>query len=522
MEFCDSLTAFSRARTVEVRVGDVVIGGGRPVVLQSMTNTSTMDTAASAAQIRRIHAAGGQIVRLTTPSVREAQNMKAIAAATPGIPLVADVHFTPEVALVAADHVDKVRINPGNFRRSAGLDGQPGFAEFEELIEKCRTRGVAIRIGVNHGSLAPAIVDKYGDTPQGMVESAMEFLNVCRRMAFDQVVVSMKSSNVRVMVHAYRLLVARMRAEGMAYPLHLGVTEAGDGMQGRVKSAVGIGALMADGLGDTIRVSLSEDPEREIPVAALLRDHFAARAGAVTQAGPDAQAAIPPIADPSLYSPYEYRPRASAREGLPFLRSEVADLTDIVVLETRTANPTAEWRTAILNMMAAGDRHPVMLHRRYPAGTTLEALQVLTAADMGLLFLDGLADGLWIECEGVAQADIDAIGLHILQASRVRISRTEYIACPGCGRTQYDLQGTLAAIRARTGHLTGLKIGVMGCIVNGPGEMADADYGYVGSGPGRVTLYRGREVVRRGVPEAEAIDALLELIATDRPVNGTV
>jgi (E)-4-hydroxy-3-methylbut-2-enyl-diphosphate synthase len=504
MDYCDSLTCFSRARTVEVRVGGIVIGGGHPVVLQSMTNTSTMDTAASAAQIRCIPGAGGPIVRLTTPGVGEARKLERIAALTPGVPLVADVHFTPEVAMVAAEYADKVRINPGNFKRTAGSDGEPGFAEFEALVEKCRARGVALRVGVNHGSLSPAIVERHGDTPEGMVASAMEFLGVCRRMDFDRVAVSMKSSNVRVMVHAYRLLTARMRKEGMAFPLHLGVTEAGDGMQGRVKSAVGIGALMADGLGDTIRVSLSEDPENEIPVAMLLRENFAAREG---------HDPITAIADPSLYHPYEFHPRTSG--VTPFLYSELTDLGGVVVLEAHPGNPTAQWRAEILNMMAAGDTRPVMLHARYPAGTTLEKLQVLAAADMGLLFLDGLADGIWIECEGIAQADIDATGLHILQASRVRVSHTEYIACPGCGRTLYDLQGTLRAIRARTAHLAGLKIGVMGCVVNGPGEMADADYGYVGSGPGRVSIYRRREVVRRGVPAAEAIDVLLSIIAGD-------
>ncbi len=496
MEFCDSLTIFSRARTTPVQVGGVVIGGGHPVVLQSMTSTDTLDVEASAAQTGRIHAAGGQLVRLTTPSLREARAMAAIAALTPGVPLVADVHFTPEVALEAAKHVAKVRINPGNFRRKGD--------EFEQLIAICRKNGTALRIGVNHGSLAPEILDRYGDTPEGMVASAMEFLYMCRKLAFDQVVVSMKSSNVRVMVHAYRMLAARMRAEGMRYPLHLGVTEAGDALQGRIKSAVGIGALLSDGLGDTIRVSLSEDPEREIPVAALLRDHIAAR---------DGHDPLPEIIDPALYHPYEYHPRSGR---LPVLRSEIGSPDGFAVITPATANPTAEWRAAILNMTAAGDMRPVMLHKRYPAGTPVDDLAVMAAADFGPILLDGLADGMWIECEGIPQDKIDEIGFQIMQASRVRTTCTEYIACPGCGRTLYDLQGTLAAIKARTAHLAGLKIGVMGCIVNGPGEMADADYGYVGSGPGKVTLYKGKEVIKRNIPQQEALDALLDLIESEQ------
>ncbi len=511
MKFCDSLTRYTRAETVSVRIGPVTIGGGEAVAVQSMTNTSTLDTEASAAQVMRIARAGGRIVRLTTPTMADARNMENIvrqvrAAGGEEVGIVADVHFTPDVAMAAADFVDKVRINPGNFRNRDG--------ELQKLIAKCRERGVALRIGVNHGSLAPAMVDRYGDTSEGMVASAMEFLEVCRAEGFDQVVVSMKSSNVRVMVHAYRLLAARMREAGMAFPLHLGVTEAGDAMQGRVKSAVGIGALLADGLGDTLRVSLSEAPEHEIPVGQLLAGYTGGRAG---------HADITPVVDPSLYHPFEYHPRRSDRVGrlgggqVPLLRSELTEeeLEGVAVLECTTSNPPAQWRAAVLNMQALGDRRPVVLRRSYPVGTTLEELMVRAAADTGLLFLDGLADGLWIECEGTTQADIDAVCFHILQAARVRITQTEYIACPGCGRTLYDLEGTLAAIRARTSHLAGLKIGVMGCIVNGPGEMADADYGYVGSGPGRVTLYRGREVIRRNIPQEEAIDALLELIAAD-------
>ncbi len=515
MEFCESLTVYRRAETLPVRVGAVVIGGGEPLVVQSMTNTSTLDAAASAAQVLRIYRAGGRIVRLTAPSMREARNLADIAALVRSgggedAGIVADIHFTPEVAFEAALHVDKVRINPGNFRQQSD--------ELQRLIALCRSRGVALRIGVNHGSLSPSVMDRYGDTPEGMVFSAMEFLKVCRAENFDQVVVSIKSSNVRVMVHAYRLLAAGMRAEGMRYPLHLGVTEAGDAMQGRVKSAVGIGALLADGLGDTLRVSLSEDPEKEIPVGNILAAHFEGRA---------LHAPIVPVADPSLYHPFEYRPRVSVREGRlgggqpPLLWSELdvaerqaAAAGRVAVLGAVSGNPPAEWRAAVLNMMAEGDARPVVLRARYDDADP-EAFMVKAAADAGPVFLDGLADGLWIENPHMSPEFIDEVCFHTLQASRARVTRTEYIACPGCGRTQYDLQGTLQAIKARTGHLKGLKIGVMGCIVNGPGEMADADYGYVGSGPGRVTLYKGRRIVRRGVAESEAIDELLRLIEDD-------
>ncbi len=517
MKFCESLTKYVRTKTIPVRIGGITVGGGNPIAVQSMTNTDTMDAGASAAQVMRIRGAGGHIVRLSTPTVRDARNLEQIVRLVreqggTDTGIVADVHFTPEIAMVAAQYADKVRINPGNYRREGG--------ELEALIDRCRERGVALRIGVNHGSLAPQVVERWGDTPEGMVASAMEFLHICREREFDQVAVSMKSSNVRVMVHAYRLLAARMREAGMHYPLHLGVTEAGDAMQGRVKSAVGIGALLADGLGDTIRVSLSEAPENEIPVAQALAGHFESRTG---------HDAIPAIADPSLYHPFEYRPRRTLRAGRlgdgqpPLLRSEFGTEEtaaigrgEIAVLECRTSNPPAEWRAAILNLEAAGDRRPVVLRHSYPAGTPLEEFMVMAAADTGLLFLDGLADGLWIECEGIPQERIDAVCYHILQAARVRTTQTEYIACPGCARTLYDLEGTLAAIKSRTSHLVGLKIGVMGCIVNGPGEMADADYGYVGAGPGRITLYRGREVVRRNIPQAEAIDALLDLIDRER------
>lgn len=482
------LSQYIRRPSCEVRIGRVVIGGENPVAVQSMTNTDTNDTEASAAQIERIHRAGGRIVRLTAQGRREGENLARIVRRVRDdgfdTALVADIHFVPEVASVAAQYVDKVRINPGNYRTDRG--------EFEALIEQCRVRGVAIRIGVNHGSLAKRVFDRWGDTPEGMVVSAMEFLRVCSQRSFDQVVVSMKSSNTRVMVAAYRLLVEAMQAEGMTYPIHLGVTEAGNGLEGRVKSAVGIGALLADGIGDTIRVSLTEAPEHEIPVAQLLADHFRERPG------------VFPVSRPERYSPTIYRRRAHVQ--VPVVHSEPLD--GFRVIEARSGNPTAELRAAILNL---DSDEPVVVKRRYEE-RTIEALAVKAAADLGVLFLDGLADGIWIDAPGFSGEQVRDVELLILQAARVRFSQTEYIACPGCGRTLYDLEGTLAAIKARTSHLKNLRIGVMGCIVNGPGEMADADYGYVGAGPGRITLYKGREVVARNLPQEEALDRLVELI----------
>ncbi|MEG0498861.1 MAG: (E)-4-hydroxy-3-methylbut-2-enyl-diphosphate synthase, partial [Alistipes sp.] len=364
--------------------------------------------------------------------------------------------------------------------------------DFEALVEQCRTRGVAIRIGVNHGSLAKRVFDEYGDTPQGMVVSAMEFLRLCRRLSFDQVVVSMKSSNTRVMVAAYRLLIEAMDAEQMHFPIHLGVTEAGNGIEGRVKSAVGIGALLSDGIGDTVRVSLTEAPENEIPVAQLLVDHFTHRAGCFE------------VQHPAAYSPTEYRRRSTLQS--PLIHTEFPDT--LHVIEATSENPTAELRAAILNLDTT---QPVAVRRRYD-DPTVEQVAVKAAADLGVLFLDGLADGIWIDAPHLAAPQIEQIELLILQAARVRISHTEYIACPGCGRTLYDLEQTLETIKARTSHLKNLRIGVMGCIVNGPGEMADADYGYVGAAPHRITLYKGRTVVARNIPQEEALDRLVRLI----------
>ena len=486
------LTKFRRRPTCCVRIGDVTIGDNHPIAVQSMTNTDTNDTEACVAQIERIDRAGGKIVRLTAQGRREAENLQRIVARLREegyrTATVADIHFVPEVASIAARYVEKVRINPGNYRTDHG--------ELEALIDQCRERGVALRIGVNHGSLAKRVFDQWGDTPQGMVVSAMEFLRVCRAKAFDQVVVSMKSSNTRVMVAAYRLLVEAMEAEGMNYPIHLGVTEAGNGLEGRIKSAVGIGALLADGIGDTIRVSLTEAPEHEIPVARLLVEHFAQRPGEF------------PVRHPERYSPTEYRRRSKV--AVPVVHGEPHD--GFRILEARSGNPTAELRAAILDLEPADT--PVIIRRRYD-DTDLTTLAVKAAADLGPVLLDGLADGIWIDAPAHDEETIREVELMILQAARVRFSHTEYIACPSCGRTLYDIEQTLGRIKARTSHLKNLRIGVMGCIVNGPGEMADADYGYVGAGPGRITLYRGREVVERNIPQEEALDRLVELIKAD-------
>lgn len=486
------LTKFRRRPTCCVRIGDVTIGGNHPIAVQSMTNTDTNDTEACVAQIERIDRAGGKIVRLTAQGRREAENLQRIVARLREegyrTATVADIHFVPEVASIAARYVEKVRINPGNYRTDHG--------ELEALIDQCRERGVALRIGVNHGSLAKRVFDQWGDTPQGMVVSAMEFLRVCRAKAFDQVVVSMKSSNTRVMVAAYRLLVEAMEAEGMNYPIHLGVTEAGNGLEGRIKSAVGIGALLADGIGDTIRVSLTEAPEHEIPVARLLVEHFAQRPGEF------------PVRHPERYSPTGYRRRSKV--AVPVVHGEPHD--GFRILEARSGNPTAELRAAILDLEPADT--PVIIRRRYD-DTDLTTLAVKAAADLGPVLLDGLADGIWIDAPAHDEETIREVELMILQAARVRFSHTEYIACPSCGRTLYDIEQTLGRIKARTSHLKNLRIGVMGCIVNGPGEMADADYGYVGAGPGRITLYRGREVFERNIPQEEALDRLVELIKAD-------
>jgi (E)-4-hydroxy-3-methylbut-2-enyl-diphosphate synthase len=456
--------AYVRRKSHEIHVGNISIGGDNSIRVQSMTNTSTMDTEASVAQILRIAEAGGELVRLTTQGTREAENMSAIhdAVRLAGceVPLVADVHFNPNVADVAAKYCEKVRINPGNYVDAARQFKQLEYTDeqYAQELQKienrlipflniCKEHGTAVRIGVNHGSLSDRIMSRYGDTPAGIVESCMEFLRICVRHNFMDVVISIKASNTVVMVQSMRLLVEQMQAEGMTFPLHLGVTEAGEGEDGRIKSAVGIGALLTEGIGDTIRVSLSEAPEKEIPVARQLVDMI-----------------------PECY--------ALREEALQSIQD------DTVTLRLKADN--------------------------------MEQLQLKAAMAVGAIFIDRKAHKLDIIAEGFSEEQLRDLSDSILQAARIKFVKTEYISCPGCGRTLYDLEGTIHRIKAATAHLKGLKIGVMGCIVNGPGEMADADYGYVGAARGKVSLYRCKECVEKNVPEEEAIERLLQLIENDK------
>ena len=570
-----NLFNYARRATVEVNVGGVTIGCTNPVRVQSMTNTSTMDTDGSVEQVLRIVAKGGEIVRLTTQGNREAVNMGDIKAQLKArgcnVPLVADVHFNAAVADTAAMYADKVRVNPGNYVDPARTFKQLEYTDaeyadelkrlrerFVAFLDICRAQGRAVRVGVNHGSLSDRIMSRYGDTPSGVVESCMEFLRICRDEKFDNVVVSIKTSNTTMMVTTVRRLVRVMAEEGIAYPLHLGVTEAGDAEDGRIKSAVGIGALLADGIGDTVRVSLAEAPENEIPVAKELVEYVALRKDApaieaVAAAGfnyeepvrrrtcafgiiggdnvpvvvggevedkdiaSDIAADLVPVV--SLENAKDARFIAvTYGELTPENIAKIRLLKDIVlVASSEHMNPVGELRALVHRLMIEGVDAPVIIRRAYDE-SSVEALRIKASADLGVLLIDGLADGLWIENPGMSAAELNALAFGILQATRARISKTEYIACPGCGRTMYDLQGTLARIKAATGHLKGLKIGVMGCIVNGPGEMADADYGYVGAARGKVSLYRRKECVEKNIPEDEAIERLLQLIENDKKV----
>lgn len=524
-----------------VQVGNTPMGGFHPIRVQSMTTTNTMDTEASVSQVLRIAEAGGEYVRLTTQGTREAENMRLInagvRAAGCNVPLVADVHFNPAVAEVAAHYCEKIRINPGNYVDTARQFRQIEYTDaeyaqelqkieerLEPLLNICKENNTAIRIGVNHGSLSDRIMSRYGDTPEGIVESCMEFLRICVKHDFRDVVISIKASNTVIMVQSVRLLVTRMTQENMTFPLHLGVTEAGEGEDGRIKSAVGIGALLMDGIGDTIRVSLSEEPEAEIPVARDLVDY-------VTTIRKEADLPIDPnqVEIPAQYNWLKPERRISTRVGdigdgqvpvvlteipvegtvvlNPFtLNAETASfLTNhpevVVVSRPRTENRLGEHRALVFALMNLGLNNPVLLYHE-------DTEMIHAAAELGIMFIDGLADGIIIPDE--------ELGLGILQAARVRFSKTEYISCPGCGRTLYDLQGTIARIRQATKHLVGVKIGIMGCIVNGPGEMADADYGYVGAARGKISLYKGKQCVEKNIPEEEAVDRLLAFIEQDR------
>lgn len=504
--------AFSRRTTHVVSIGNTAVGGDNPVRLQSMTNTPTLDTDASVAQCIKIAEAGADIVRLTAQGVMHAKNLgeihRRLREAGCRVPLVADIHFNPAAAFEAAQHVEKVRINPGNF-----IDPGRTFVHLEytddeyaaelkrledklvPLLELCRERGVALRIGVNHGSLSDRIMSRYGDTPAGMVESAMEFLRICRAHSFDRVVISIKASNVGVMVETVRLLADVMHGEGMTFPLHLGVTEAGDGEDGRVKSAVGIGMLLAEGIGDTIRVSLAEDPAREVPVARMLVDHIDAMTRNIPRVVRDAgRVTVPQVV------------------GLDLTPEQAEQAADVLVeADGPDAGAIAKQALADIESTLGADGK-TFVKISYPADMPADRVVIAAAVDFGSLLVDGWADGIWLDAPSLSAEANANLALTILQAARRRISKTEYIACPGCGRTLFDLQDVLARVRKATGHLKGLKIGVMGCIVNGPGEMADADYGYVGAAKGHVSLYRRKTLVAKNIPEDDAIPALIDLI----------
>ena len=614
----------TRVLTKEVHIGTLSLGGQNPIRVQSMTTTDTMDTEGSVEQSIRMIDAGCELVRLTAPSKNEAENLKKIKTALVqrgyNTPLVADIHFTPNAAEIAAGIVEKVRVNPGNYadkKKFEEIDYTDSSyqAELDRIEEKftplvllCKANGTAMRIGTNHGSLSDRILSRYGDTPEGMVESAFEFIRICEKHNFDQIVISMKASNTLVMVQAYRLLMAKMLENGVVYPLHLGVTEAGDGEDGRIKSAVGIGALLEDGLGDTIRVSLTEAPEAEIPVAQKLiakynnytpfefkipvnNLHYSpfqynkresqafhniggkntpvvlADLSYVEQIKPahffgfGYQYSIPldkwniqdQAADYVYIGSNELDFEVPGTLGIiidfelweakytnkpgyyPLVLSEQLDLISseqvsfipleaeeniptqlaslpkaIVILNTKYGNKTQLYRRFFLELQEKKMTNAVILSYQYETDE-LETFQLFAGADAGALFIDGFGDGIWLNADLGAQ-HVNSTAFGILQATRTRISKTEYISCPSCGRTLFDLQDTTAKIRQRTAHLKGLKIGIMGCIVNGPGEMADADYGYVGTGPGKINLYKEKTIVKRNIEEEQAVEALVELI----------
>lgn len=641
--YCNSLTQYQRRKTREVFIGDIPLGGDNPIRVQSMTTVDTMDTMGSVEQVIRMADAGCEYVRITAPSLKDAKNLKNIRDELRKrgytVPLIADIHFTPNAAEMAARIVEKVRINPGNYADKKKFEvieytDETYRAEIERIREKfmplvkiCKEYGTAMRIGTNHGSLSDRILSRYGDTPLGMVESALEFLRICEEMNYHDIVISMKASNTQVMVQAYRLLVQKLDEEGLQpYPLHLGVTEAGDGEDGRIKSAVGIGALLEDGLGDTVRVSLTEEPEYEVPVAYNLVNRYEERPGhapvkplvnipkdpysygrrssrEVDNIGGDNVPRVITdvrgvqdweykdfkgighfyLPEPDkwtmnevgcdyiysgnepvdfmlpnglkeirnyplwlqaedklnklpLFSWQEYQDRKEAHPRINFLKVSMTDdeeklwqsLTEdkslVVVLDTDNAHAMPEQRRFFYELIERNIDVPVIILRKFPDMDD-EKVQLYAATDMGGLLIDGFGDGVLLSTELVSEKAREeqlamikrnnGISFGILQASRTRMSKTEYISCPSCGRTLFDLQETTAMIRKRTDHLKGVKIGIMGCIVNGPGEMADADYGYVGSGKGKITLYRGQNVVKRSVPSERAVDELIQLIKED-------
>ena len=627
MKYCKSLTKYFRFKTREVMVGGVGIGGDNPIRIQSMTTTNTMDTQATVNESIRMIKAGCELVRITAPSRKEAENLQNIKNELVkrgyNTPIIADIHYTPKAAEIAAKIVEKVRVNPGNYAdkkkfeeieytdNSYNKELARIKEKFTPLVTICKEYGTAMRIGTNHGSLSDRILSRYGDTPKGMVESAMEFLRICQNEKYFDVILSMKASNTRIMVQAYRLLVAQMIKEQMNFPLHLGVTEAGEGEDGRIKSAVGIGALLADGIGDTIRVSLTEAPEFEMPVAQKIVTHingiknhkqisvisknpllnfnyqrrktnpvlnFGGKNPPIVKADFSLKKKITPASffalgynysipldkwhisdmaadyvfvgnhDLDFEVPgtlgviYNYKKWKKHKKGYPFLttyeylnektQSEkmnmvyacFSDLTKeltnkleldktvVLLIDTKNNNGIAEQRRLLIELINNNIKIPVVIGRTYEK-LSEEQLQISCSVDIGTLLLDGLGDGIFISAPKCSSDQkINSLAFGILQATRTRISKTEYISCPSCGRTLFDLQETTAKIRKETDHLKGVKIGIMGCIVNGPGEMADADYGYVGTGPGKITLYKEKTVVEKNVPEHDAVNALINLI----------
>ena len=502
---------YKRRASNQVQVGQVGIGGENPIRVQSMLNTFTTDTDACVAQSERLIAVGCEIIRLTTQGVKEAANTaeikKILREKGYNTPLVADVHFNPAAAEEAALHIEKVRINPGNFANTLEAI-QDKFTKFLNL---CKEHGTAIRIGVNHGSLNPRMMQKYGDTPEGMTESCMEFLRICKAEDFNNVVISVKASNTRIMVQTVRQIVRRMNEEGMNFPLHLGVTEAGEGEDGRIKSAVGIGTLLQEGIGDTIRVSLSEDPEKEIPVAKAIVDFINKKA----------QAPLLEECEDTLFNGESYSRRITEEVGeigggkVPVVVLSGDVLPDgINVITLDHANAMGQGRLEIMRLNKEGNRKPVILKRKYET-KDWDELCLEASMELGAFFIDGLADGICIEAPAFSLEDIEKLSYSILQAARARQTKTEYISCPSCGRTLFDIQETIAQIKAKTSSQTHLKIGIMGCIVNGPGEMADADYGYVGAARGKISLYKGKECIEKNIPQEEAVEKLVELIKSN-------
>ena len=510
---------YKRRVSSAVQVGQVGIGGENPIRVQSMLNTFTTDTEACVAQSERLIAVGCEIIRLTTQGVKEAANTaevkKVLREKGYNTPLVADVHFNPAAAEEAALHIEKVRINPGNFANTLEAI-QDKFTKFLAL---CKEHGTAIRIGVNHGSLNPRMMQKYGDTPEGMTESCMEFLRICTAENFTDVVISVKASNTRIMVQTVRQIVRRMEEEGMNFPLHLGVTEAGDGEDGRIKSAVGIGTLLQEGIGDTIRVSLSEDPEKEIPVAKAIVEFINKKAEAPALECRCAEGAVEGCGcEEPLFNGESYSRRITEAVGeigggkapVVVLAGDVlAEGINVITLDH--ANAIGQGRLEIMRLNKAGNRMPVVLKRKYET-TDWDELCLQSAMELGCFFIDGLADGICIEAPAFSAEQIEKLSYNILQAARARQTKTEYISCPSCGRTLFDLQETIAKIKEKTSSQTHLKIGIMGCIVNGPGEMADADYGYVGAARGKISLYKGKECIEKNIPQEEAVEKLVELI----------